>query len=111
MSLFIRTLTPQNGDWLNDGLSYHIGTMGFRLEETVTVFVKPLRCYTVTGRVGVSSYPDPEEPDAHVANASHGCEHKVHGYDCDQNVVQREHLWNKNKLSNERVKFNQTWRV
>lgn len=35
--------------------------------------------------------PYPEEPDAHVPDASHGGEDKVHGDDGDQNVVQRKH--------------------
>lgn len=38
------------------------------------------------------AYPYPEEPDAHVANASHRCDYKVHGDDCDQDVVQWKNL-------------------
>lgn len=38
------------------------------------------------------AYPYPEEPDAHVANASHRCDYKVHGDDCDQNVIQWKNL-------------------
>lgn len=38
------------------------------------------------------AYPYPEEPDAHVANASHGGHYKVHGDDCDQDVVQWKNL-------------------
>lgn len=38
------------------------------------------------------AYPYPEEPDAHVANASHRCDYKVHSNYCDQNVIQWKHL-------------------
>ena len=40
----------------------------------------------------VTSYPYPEEPDAHIADARHRGEHKVDSDDGDQDVVQRENL-------------------
>lgn len=39
------------------------------------------------------AYPDPEEPNAHVANASHGRDNKVHGDDRDQDIIQWKNLW------------------
>lgn len=43
-------------------------------------------------RSGAVAHPYPEEPDAHVADASHRCDYKVHSNDCDQNVIQGKHL-------------------
>ena len=57
------------------------------------------------GRLGgKTSYPDPEEPDAHVANARHWGEDKVHGDDSEEKERKKKEKEEKKKEKERKMK-------